>query len=1279
MTSDTDKMHYSDLISPDDSIKKLIEQLEVLNSSYGELVTAVKNNAKDIVRAMKDMSASTAEGRAKLDDAAIAASRLERAEKELAFSMSDVGKQVAWLKSQTASQNKMTSEQQARAQALAGSYDKLSIQVKDLTRRWKELSAEERANEKGDRILSQLMRKKQALADLDSQMKLQVTSMSALEKAQRKLEYLESDEGKQLIEVKRRISDIITGRNQEKQAIDELARAQQRLAEVRKTSYVAAQQVNAMAKEEARIAKLQAQVYNNQEGSYNRLAAQYELNKIKLNAMSKAERDNIEVGGRLEQQTREIYQEMIRLQEATGNHRLSVGNYTKAWNGLNVATSQVIRELPAAAVGINTFFLGISNNIPILVDEINKVRAANKLAIAEGKPTTSVIGEITGALFNWQTALVILLTYLSMHGKEVVAWATKLIKGSDAVITEAEQLEALSEELNHNSNSYGQNIVKLRELQQEWQNLSSLKEQQQWINDNKAAFDQLNLSVNGVTDAENILVKNTAAVVEAFQLRAKAAAAQSLAAQEYEKALRLQLEAESATQQGPSIADYLGAIPSVRPDSEHSLARIAGARQKHRLSRLRAESTAAMEAGDAYFKMAGNYLTAANTILSGAGIRVASSGSSGGGRRGGSGSGRGKQPIDLTDTINRNQIAILKRYEESITALQQDEFAKRRKALIGATLIEIAQLDEKYRKNEEYINNVDKKYKALTEEQKKQLALQQELINKSIINANKQLLFELEQLSQEQQIYFLGLSRETVDWHLEGVVASLEQEKQLRLQQLADEEEFAKESNALLEDSGVSEVEITTEYAQMRAQIIADYDKKIFNLRKTDIDAQVELAKKGSEEELKLLLRQNELARQLAISENRAKSAEERQSEEQINALFDQRSKRIEGTFSTDVFNQAQALEAAQFEVVKHSETEITKFKLQQEKDRWEYQIKLAKAGALNWSDAQIAAAEYTVKRIERELKEASDIINLIGEKGIGGALLDRLGFNSEQIDALSEAKDIILDNIKAIFDAEVQLAEQEVKLAEDRVAATQKAYESEIEARNNGYANNVATAKQELQLAKKTQAEKQKLLETARKRQEAVDTATQASSLVTASANLWASFSSVPIVGPTLALAAIAAMWGSYAVAKVKAAQVAKQSSQEYGEGGLEFLEGGSHASGHDIDLNTVNSKGKNMRAEGGEALAIINRKSTKRYRRQLPGIINSLNKGLFEEQYARAFEKSDVIQANIIAANNNSVDLSNVERAVEAIRKQNEHKVVVLGDGTTVEIRKNVRRYYR
>lgn len=184
----------------------------------------------------------------------------------------------------------------------------------------------------------------------------------------------------------------------------------------------------------------------------------------------------------------------------------------------------------------------------------------------------------------------------------------------------------------------------------------------------------------------------------------------------------------------------------------------------------------------------------------------------------------------------------------------------------------------------------------------------------------------------------------------------------------------------------------------------------------------------------------------------------------------------------------------------------------------------------------------------------------------------------------------------------------------------------------------------------------------------------TQASSLVTASANLWSSFSSIPIVGPALALAAIATMWTSFAVAKIKAKQVTASQSDEYGEGGLEFLEGGSHASGDDIDLGVKNKKKRRMRAEGGEALAIINKQRTRKYRKILPDVIDSFNKGAFEDKYLNAFASSDGL--NISLNSNGSVDLSKIEDDVRSIRKQSETKYYTLPNGTVVIQHKNVKR---
>lgn len=1281
MAAEGDKIEYKDLVSPDDSILELLIQLEQLNKSYGTMITAIRAGAKEIVYAMKQTSGATSEGKAQIDEAAAAASRLERAEKELKFALSDTGKQVAWLKAQTADANKISVEQARQIKALTGSYDKIKVELNENIKLWRSLSEAERMDaEMGGQVLESIIGLKGQLAELDATLKPTVTRLTELQKAEQRLAYLQSEEGQRLIEIKNQISEVLSGRKTEKAEIDEVARAYEKLSKAKSDENIKIQELNQQTSKANRIAKLTAQLNNAATGSYDQLSAQYQLNMIKLNAMSAEERNATEAGKALEEQTLRIYKEMIHLQEATGNHRLSVGNYIRAWDGLGNSITQVIREIPSAAVGLNTFFLAISNNIPIVIDEIQRLKEKNEMLRAEGRPTKSIIGSITASIFSWQTALILCITALSMHGKEIINWVEKLIKGADATMTETERLEALQNELGKTNGSYGQNITTLKKLQNEWQNLSTKKEQLQWIRDNESEFKKLDISITDVTDAENVFVENTEAVIEALRLRAKATAATKLAADKYEQALIKRNEAETAQNkldtEGVSVVDrlyarFLGRTKTIK-GAEGTIGAtvtdVEGTTQD-RINALNKEAEVAEKDGDAYFDLAAGLEEQAKARLKAAKIEER--------HRDLKKEPKGRQPRDLTDTINRNDITLQKKYEESITKLQRDEYIKRRKAAVDTTLDANRQLTEQYRKNEEYVKNTEGKYKQLTDEQKKQIAQQQKWINNTIANNFEQLKFELEQIEKERQINSLRILRETIDWELGAIEKSVRDEQAIKLEQLKQEEELVKKTNAAVTEGGRSEVEITAEFAKKRQQIIAEYDKIIYEMRQKDIQNQLELVKKGSQEELDLLLQQNEIARQLALAENRAKPAAQQQSESSINKSFDKKAQTITGSFTMTSFDEAQAEAEATFNIIKHNETEITKFKLQQEKERWEKQIALAKSGALEWSDAQIRAAEATVKGLERQIKEASSTINLIGEKGLGGALLTKLGFDDNQISALEDAANIVLDNIKAIFDAEVELAEMEVEKAKERVDAAQSAYDAEIEARNNGYANNVATAKKELQLEKKNQLEKEKLLEEAKKRQEAINSVIQASSLITASANLWSSFSSIPIVGPALAMAAIAAMWGSFAFAKIKAAQVTKAASQEYGEGGLEFLEGGSHASGNDIDLATRNSKGKNMRAEGGEAMAIINKRSTHRYRRQLPGIIDSLNKGTFEDKYLRAFESGETLQAQI-SQSPVLIDLSRLEQDVTEIKKQNATRYYQIGD-TTLIIKGNVKRYIR
>ena len=178
-----------------------------------------------------------------------------------------------------------------------------------------------------------------------------------------------------------------------------------------------------------------------------------------------------------------------------------------------------------------------------------------------------------------------------------------------------------------------------------------------------------------------------------------------------------------------------------------------------------------------------------------------------------------------------------------------------------------------------------------------------------------------------------------------------------------------------------------------------------------------------------------------------------------------------------------------------------TRFKLQQEKERWELTLKLAKSGALNATNVEVKSFENMIKVIEREMSDLStgkfDFFAAVGLRPTAG-----------QKDALKEAANITLENFRSILDAQAELANAAVESAQKRVEAAQSALDKEIDSKNQGFAYNTDLKRKELAEAKKQEKEKLKMQQSINKQQEILDTITQSSSLITASANLWKSFS---------------------------------------------------------------------------------------------------------------------------------------------------------------------------
>lgn len=267
---------------------------------------------------------------------------------------------------------------------------------------------------------------------------------------------------------------------------------------------------------------------------------------------------------------------------------------------------------------------------------------------------------------------------------------------------------------------------------------------------------------------------------------------------------------------------------------------------------------------------------------------------------------------------------------------------------------------------------------------------------------------------------------------------------------------------------------------------------------------------------------------------------------------------------------------------------------------------------------------------------------------------------------SMSDAYQFAISQVQAYMDKRVEMAQQQVQQANTEVQVAQQALTAEIEAKNAGYASNVELARKELAMAKENQKKALDEQAKAQKQQLAMQTITQAADLVSASAKIWAQ------LGFPWAIPAIAVMWGSFAAAKIKAMQAVKGGTEKYGDGTVELLDGGSHQSGNDIDLGRKKD-GTRRRAEGGEYFAIINKRSSRKYGRMIPDIVNALNAGTFTEKYMHAFPSADAIAVNVAGG---GTDISGLSSDVRRIREQGERRTYTDAQGNVVMTYKNLTR---
>ena len=932
-------------------------------------------------------------------------------------------------------------------------------------------------------------------------------------------------------------------------------------------------------REAQNIAKLTAKLNASEAGSYNALSAQYSLNKIQLNKLSQEYRENTKEGQKLVKETEEIYARMKQLQEATGKFTLNVGNYKSAWDGLGVSAQQLVRELPSLAVSANTFFLAISNNIPMLVDEINKLKAANAAAAAAGEATVPIWKSVAKAFLSWNTVISLGITLLTVFGGDIIKWVQNLVTGEKQLDHMKDAMQGVNDAMQNGRKDAQQSIVRLNLLYNATQDVTrSTEERKKAVAELKKEFPTY---FQNLTD-EKILAGEAAdsynRLAKSITATAMARAAEEQMIENSKQILDLETEINNAYQEQEKAQERLrkaeASIPDVVTGGE------AGAElMRHSLDAVRDAQNEVDRWGDAADTARAKLyaLNKANTELARR-INIEDLTATPGQQEPATTT---KTPRDRTQTITTKNINITESLYRSNTDLIADDLQRQRQLFIDTYEAERADLMNKYNND-----------KDLTEQSR-------ENINQIILNKQKKLQQDLAALDVQQQQRDLETEQASIQLRLDAVEQGTAEENSLRIQLLENARKQELLANSQLIES----------QKQDEAAINAKYDRQILQQDQT------------SQTERAMLL-----------------------------------------------FDQQQALNQSEFDLLKTTEEEKTRYKLQAEKERLQKILELAQSGGQQLSDIEIKTIQNTIKKIDQEIEQVSkgagnkDIYDLVG-----------LRLDDDQKQAISESVGFSIQQLQSILAAQVQLKEQALQNAREEVEAAQSKVDAEIEARNNGYASDVATAQKELELAKQREQKALKEKQKVQKQQQALDTLTQTSSLITASANIWSSLSAIPIVGPALAIAAIASMWASFAAAKIKAKEVTKTEDAEYGEGGMEFLDGGSHQSGNDVDLGTM-PDGRRRRAEGGEAFAIINKASTRKYRKALPGIIKSINNGTFEKKYLNAFG-TDGVSVNVNGISFNSKEL---EKDVKEIKEQGRRRYIVDSRGRMIENYKNLKRIY-
>lgn len=233
-------------------------------------------------------------------------------------------------------------------------------------------------------------------------------------------------------------TEVAKAKAQEAKAIKDLYAAEKLEAQARKDNATAA-----LKEQQASDASAKAKI--NEQKAIEQIANEYlQLSKAYSDAALKAKNyalvlgENHPITVEAVKDAKAMHDILLRVDQSVGQSQRNVGNYKSAFDGLGNSVTQVARELPSLAISAQQFVLAISNNLPMLADEIKKAKDEIAALRAEGKEAPSLFQRLAIATLSWQVGLSVGISLLTAYSGKIIEFVKGLFDSSAAMLKATE-------------------------------------------------------------------------------------------------------------------------------------------------------------------------------------------------------------------------------------------------------------------------------------------------------------------------------------------------------------------------------------------------------------------------------------------------------------------------------------------------------------------------------------------------------------------------------------------------------------------------------------------------------------------------------------------------------------------------------------------------------------------------------------------------------------------------------------------------------------------------